>query len=142
MNRKILVNIFLKLQPVLSLRLKMRSCVCVHLAVLLFFKVRDCTRHPLRSIPRTNGTQPNLRPRHCILYCTHYLNERNFAVILPPSNSHSWSPLVVAISVFPTLFVDYPTLKGMHNPEFPESFSFRSIIASYHHQTIFFNNNT
>lgn len=50
-------------------------------------------------------TQPNLRPRHCILYCAHYLNERNFAVILPPSNPLPFHyPSLPHRSVLPSIY--------------------------------------
>jgi len=67
---------------------------------------------PPCSTARTNGTQPNLRPRHCILYCAHYLNERNFAVILPPSNPRFSSPLLIAVSPSAALRADCPILGG------------------------------
>lgn len=125
------------------------ACACIWLFRLLF-EIRDCTRErrprlPLRLAPRTNGTRPNLRPRHCILYCAHYLNERNFAVILPPSNplplpSHPPAhprrlpvpaPLV-AVSASFTLRGDYLTLKGTRKLVFSEIFFLSSRSSRRH----------
>lgn len=45
-----------------------------------------------RALTEPRPTSTPLPLSHCILYCAHYLNERNFAVILPPSKPLSPPP--------------------------------------------------